>query len=213
MMRVTSLALFLAACSTPQAAAPDPSRVPADTTSRVPRGDPRSYSIETVLFEMPLRIAEDLYRRAEERDSTLGAPIDEAHCREALEILARSNLAIVRAERPPLTVDAGAVAPLPARVGTLAHPEHTLASDFLELSVGASPVHDWADTEIEARLFWTDVHGHELGRLPRAVSPMPDGYWLEIVCLPSRQASASIGALAVFAFLRVTPVEATRAPQ
>jgi hypothetical protein len=31
--------------------------------------------------------------------------------------------------------------------------------------------------------------------------------------LPSRQASASIGALAVFAFVRVTPVDATRAPK
>jgi hypothetical protein len=213
MMRVASFALFLAACSTPQAPAPDPPRAPANMTSRVPREDPRSYSIETVMFEMPPRIAEDLYRRAEERDSTLGAPIDEAHCREALEILARSNPAIVRAERPLLTVDAGVVAPLPARVATPAHPDHTLASDFLELSVGATPVHEWADTEIETRLRWTDVHGRELGRLPRAVSPMPDGYWLEIVCLPSRQASASIGALAVFAFLRVTPIDATRAPQ
>jgi hypothetical protein len=206
-MRGAWIALLLAACAAP------PPPAPASPTPRAPREDPRSYSIETVMFEMPLCIAEDLYRRAEERDSTLGAPIDEAHCREALEILARSNPAIVRAERPPLTVDAGAVAPLPARVATSAHPEHTLASDFVELSVGATPVHEWTDTEVEARLSWTDVHGRELGRLPRAVSPMPDGYWLEIVCLPSRQASASIGALAVFAFVRVTPVDATRAPK
>jgi hypothetical protein len=190
-------ALVIAACAMPQAPAPDPPRAPRD--------DPKSYTIETVMFEMPLPIAEELYRRAEERDSTLGAPIDEARCREALELLCRSNPAIVRAERPSLAVRAGALAAVPARTATPAHPERTLASDFLELSVRASPIHDWTDLEVETQFRWTDVHGRELGRLPSAVSPLPDGYWLEIACLPSRQASTSIGALAVLAFLRVTP--------
>jgi hypothetical protein len=207
MIRLAAIALVLAACSTPHAPAPAPD------PPRAPREDARRFSIETVMFEMPLPIAEDLYRRAEERDSTIGAPIDEARCREALEKLSAANPVIVRAERPTFTADAGALVAVPVRVATPVHPARTLASDFLELSVRASPIHEWTDLEVETRIRWTDVHGRELGRLPSAVSPMPEGYWLEIACLPSRQVSTSIGALAVLAFLRVTPADGARARQ
>jgi hypothetical protein len=191
--------------------ASDASGPSADPTAprRVSPAEAKHFRIESVMFEMPLACAEELYGRAEENDTTFGTPIDETRSRAALEILCATHPEIVRSARPDLVLEPREVAYLPLRVATKEHPPRSLASDFLELQVRAAPRDGWPELELETRIHWTDPKGRVLGRLPSSTSPIPYGSygdWLEIACLPSRKIAASDGTRAVLAFVRATPL-------
>jgi len=238
---------LLAACSAPasRSAASSPALAGGNDrgTSSARPGSPidaarlspaaaKHFRIETVMFEMPLAIAEDLYGRAAQDDSTLGAPLDESRCRAALELLVAQHPEIVRSTRPDLVLAAREVAYLPLRVASSEHPARSLASDFLELQVRAAPAEGWPDLELEVRIHWMDQRGRVLGRLPSSTSAIPCDCgtdasggsvssdssdssassgdrgceWLEVACLPSRSLAASENTRAVLAFLLVTPL-------
>lgn len=171
-----------------------------DTSRPEVRVEPRAFRIETVMFDVPLPIAEELYRQADANDSTLGCSIDEAHVRERLEALASASQGVERAERPVVTAAPGELAHVPDRVVAVADPVRKLESDGLALEVRASISYDFAPVELELRLTWRSANGAQLGRLPSSVIPMPAGAWLRVVCLPSR----AQGGNAVLAFLHVT---------
>jgi hypothetical protein len=194
---------------------------------RLSPADAKHFRIETVMFEMPLAIAEDLYGRADENDSTLGAPLDESRVRAALELLVARHPEIVRSTRPDLVLAAREVAYLPLRAASSEHPARSLASDFLELRVRAAPAEGWPELELEVRIHWMDPRGRVLGNLPSSTSAIPcesgdaeatrgssgssssggrGCEWLEIACLPSRNLAASENTRAVLAFLLVTPL-------
>lgn len=188
------------------------SSLPGAGTPSPPVANPTHYLVETELYELPLALAEELYGRADERETTIGTQIDQAQCRAALALLAPTNPAIVHTRRADLELEIGELELVPMREpGTSSKADKPdfealrLASDYLGLEVRLTRSDGWAPLELETRMRWTDPKGRVLGLLPSAASPLPEGAWMQLVCLPSRSEAAAAKTPALFAFLRVTP--------
>ena len=192
--------------SDPRTASNDASGALEHAAAPRPLTEAKQFRVETMMFDCPLAIAEDLYGRAGENDSTIGTPVDESRCREALELLAPTNGAIVRSARPDLVLAPRELAYIAPRSASSEHPKDSLASDHLEIQVRAAPSDSWPPLEVETRLRWTDLHGRVLGRLPSGASLVPEGEWIEIACLPSRQDAERERTSAVLAFVHVVPI-------
>lgn len=198
----SALCVSALGCATP----PEPAR---PTPFVPPLVEPIAFRIETVLFDLPLSLAEELHRPAHEREATICVLIDETGARERLEDLARDDPAVVRAARPDLVVEPGAIAPVPTRVATPLEPARSKASDFIALQVRPTISYDWQPFDLELRIDWYAPSGRSLAKLPSSTSPVPKDHWLRFVCLPSKLDggdNAASKARAVFGFFRVRPI-------
>jgi hypothetical protein len=200
-----ALAMLCVACTSPSERANRKDAEPADSALHDPPTDPRAYRVECVIFELPLAIAEELNGHAAESDATLGAAVDAARCREALEILQPRNPAITRCARPRIELALDHLTRVPPRTATSEHPAGSLASDHLELSLRVRGSTGWAPLDLETQIRWTDAAGRALGRLPSSTSPLPAGEWIEIVCLPSTADANERHVPAIFAFVALAP--------
>ena len=213
-MRRSSLAALLlalaAACAVQERTRPT---VP-------PLVEPDAFRIETVLFDVPLDVAEDLFAPALERDATIAVAIDETGLFARIEERARADARIVRADRPDFVVAAGTSAAVPARApdsagasGSRAEPP--LASDALDLVIGAAPSVDWAPVEIEIALDWRSDRGRR-ARLPGSRTLLPARHRMTVVCLPAREGAsvepprAVIGFVGALGLLGGAPLESGR---
>jgi hypothetical protein len=161
-----------------------------------PLVEPTGYRVETVLYEVPLALAEALYRPAHEREATLGFGLDLANVAAQLEALA-SGPDVLRFERAPLVLSAGARGSVPRRP-----PPANRPSDGVEIEVRPEFSISWAPIDLEFALRWSAPDGRSIGRTA-GKTPIPEDQSILVACLSPRGAEPQ---LAILGSLRVIPI-------
>jgi hypothetical protein len=168
----------------------------------------REYRFQTVLFDVPHALAEQLYREAEPASSTVTLVIDEQNVLAKLEALARSTPEVVRVVRPELALAPDVRGRIPERVPGGECPRGCYWSDALHVEFTAHHRRDWAPFEVEFNVIANTPSGGVLARFSGDM-PVPPRQRLMLVSLPSKafvQQSTAPRAHAVIGFVQVEPV-------
>lgn len=161
-------AAFLLLAVAPACATSEPDTAPSA---------PSAWRFETVVFDVAPRIAERFHPPPAGGEASLAVLVDERDVRAQLEELSRSGLDVERTVRPVIVVADGERALLPPRVDTTTRAMGALASDWLQIHVGALGGHEWAACSFLFDVEWT-------AQSPQRVSgdtPQPLDHFVSIV--------------------------------
>lgn len=182
---VLALAL-VAGCATSEPA-------PAPTTAA-------AWRFETVVYDVSPRVAERFHPPPEGGEASLAVLVDERDVRAQLEELSRTGLDVERSVRPVIVVADGERALVPPRGDTSSRAMGALASDWLQVHVGARGGHEWAACNFLFEVEWTAQSPQRIA----GDTPQPLDHFISIVrSVRSSRAERD----AVFVFVRAHPAD------
>lgn len=159
-----------------------------------------AWRFETVVYDVSPRVAERFHPPPTAGEASMAVLVDERDVRAQLEELSRSGSDVERSVRPVIVVADGERALLPPREDTSTRAMGALASDWLQVRVGARGGHEWAACSFLFDVEWTAQSPQRIA----GDTPQPLDHFMSIVrSVRSTRAERD----AVFVFVRAHPAD------